>query len=41
LPETERAGAENLALPIWAGIGAETQERVVETIRTAASVGVR
>jgi dTDP-4-amino-4,6-dideoxygalactose transaminase len=40
LPETERAAAENLALPIWAGITAETQERVVETIRAAASVGV-
>jgi dTDP-4-amino-4,6-dideoxygalactose transaminase len=40
LPETERAAAENLALPIWAGISAETQERVVKTIRAAASVGV-
>jgi dTDP-4-amino-4,6-dideoxygalactose transaminase len=40
LPETERAAAKNLALPIWAGITAETQDRVVETIRAAASVGV-
>ena len=28
LPETERAARENLALPMWAGIDAETQERV-------------
>jgi dTDP-4-amino-4,6-dideoxygalactose transaminase len=39
LPETERAAAENLALPLWAGIGADVQERVVETVRAA--VGVR
>jgi dTDP-4-amino-4,6-dideoxygalactose transaminase len=35
LPETERAGADNLALPLWAGITAEQQERVVATIRSA------
>ena len=40
LPETERAARENLALPLWAGIDAQTQERVVETIRAAARVGV-
>jgi dTDP-4-amino-4,6-dideoxygalactose transaminase len=39
LPETERAAAENLALPLWAGIGTDVQERVVETVRAA--VGVR
>jgi dTDP-4-amino-4,6-dideoxygalactose transaminase len=38
LPETERAARENLALPMWAGIPPETQERVVETIRQAAAV---
>jgi dTDP-4-amino-4,6-dideoxygalactose transaminase len=38
LPETERAAAENLALPIWAGIAAEQQERVVETVRSALGV---
>ena len=38
LPETERAAAENLALPMWAGIGADVQERVVETARSAVSV---
>src|SRR6476619_5223929 len=29
LPETEKASAENLALPMWAGIPATIQERVV------------
>jgi len=38
LPETERAARENLALPMWAGIPAETQERVVSVIRAAAAV---
>jgi dTDP-4-amino-4,6-dideoxygalactose transaminase len=38
LPETEKAAAENLALPMWAGIPPETQERVVSTIREAAAV---
>ena len=40
LPETERAAAENLALPMWAGIGAEQQERVVATVRAAVGVAV-
>jgi dTDP-4-amino-4,6-dideoxygalactose transaminase len=39
LPETERAASENLALPMWAGIDAETQERVVSVIRQASAVG--
>jgi dTDP-4-amino-4,6-dideoxygalactose transaminase len=38
LPETERAAAENLALPMWGTIGAEQQERVVETVRSALGV---
>jgi dTDP-4-amino-4,6-dideoxygalactose transaminase len=38
LPETERAAAENLALPLWAGIGPEAQEQVVETVRSALGV---
>jgi dTDP-4-amino-4,6-dideoxygalactose transaminase len=38
LPETERAAAENLALPMWGGITAHVQERVVETVRAAAGV---
>jgi dTDP-4-amino-4,6-dideoxygalactose transaminase len=40
LPETERAGQENLALPMWAGIDAATQERVVATVGAAVSVRV-
>ena len=39
LPETERAARENLALPMWAGIDAATQERVVTVIREASAVG--
>lgn len=39
LPETERAGRENLALPLWAGIEEEQQRRVVERVRSAATVG--
>jgi dTDP-4-amino-4,6-dideoxygalactose transaminase len=35
LPETERAAADNLALPLWAGIAPEQQERVVATVRAA------
>ncbi len=38
LPETERAAAENLSLPLWAGITAAQQEEVVEAVR--ASIGV-
>jgi dTDP-4-amino-4,6-dideoxygalactose transaminase len=40
LPETERAAAENLALPMWAGIDADVQEQVVATVRAAAGVAV-
>ncbi len=38
LPETERAAAENFSLPLWAGITAEQQERVVEAVRAAVGV---
>ncbi|MEX2211581.1 MAG: DegT/DnrJ/EryC1/StrS family aminotransferase [Gaiellaceae bacterium] len=38
LPETERAAAENLALPLWAGIPLSVQERVVEVAKKAARV---
>ena len=38
LPETERAAAENLALPLWAGISADQQERVVAAIRERTGV---
>ncbi len=37
-PETERAGHENLALPLWAGIGPQVQERVVEVVKKATSL---
>src|SRR4029450_2991096 len=40
LPVTEHAARENLALPLWAGIGADVQERVVATVREAVGVGV-
>jgi dTDP-4-amino-4,6-dideoxygalactose transaminase len=36
--ETERASRENLALPMWAGIGPEEQERVVAAVREAVSL---
>jgi dTDP-4-amino-4,6-dideoxygalactose transaminase len=41
LPETERAAAENVCLPLWAGIGEDVQRRVVDTVRAAlpATVG--
>jgi dTDP-4-amino-4,6-dideoxygalactose transaminase len=37
-PETERASRENLALPMWAGIGVDLQERVVAAVREAVSL---
>jgi dTDP-4-amino-4,6-dideoxygalactose transaminase len=40
LPETERAARENFSVPLWAGIETATQEKVVETVRAAAGVGV-
>jgi dTDP-4-amino-4,6-dideoxygalactose transaminase len=39
LPETDRASRENLALPMWAGIPEEIQERVVSVVREASTVG--
>lgn len=38
LPETERAASDNLALPMWGGMGEAEQERVVEAVRTAVGV---
>jgi dTDP-4-amino-4,6-dideoxygalactose transaminase len=38
LPETERASRENLALPFWAGISVDVQERVVAAVREAVSL---
>jgi dTDP-4-amino-4,6-dideoxygalactose transaminase len=40
LPETERMAAENLALPMWAGINAHQQEQIVATVRAAVGVAV-
>jgi dTDP-4-amino-4,6-dideoxygalactose transaminase len=37
-PETERAARENLALPMWAGIGADVQEQVVAAVKKAVSL---
>jgi dTDP-4-amino-4,6-dideoxygalactose transaminase len=38
LPETERAASDNFSVPLWAGITADQQERVVETVRSALRV---
>jgi len=38
LPETERAGRENLCLPLWGGITREQQEQVVAVLRQASSL---
>jgi len=35
LPATEQAGTDNFSLPLWPGIPAETQERVVDVVRSA------
>jgi dTDP-4-amino-4,6-dideoxygalactose transaminase len=38
LPESEHAARENIALPLWAGIDATTQARVVDAVRAAVPV---
>jgi dTDP-4-amino-4,6-dideoxygalactose transaminase len=38
LPVTEALGRDNFSLPLWAGIDAEAQERVVSTVQAAAPV---
>jgi dTDP-4-amino-4,6-dideoxygalactose transaminase len=38
LPETERAAAETIALPLWPGITADQQQQVVECVRSALTV---
>ena len=35
LPETERLAGDNFSVPLWAGITAEQQERVVDVVRAA------
>jgi dTDP-4-amino-4,6-dideoxygalactose transaminase len=39
LPETEKLARECFSVPVWAGVSAEQQERVVDVVRSA--VGVR
>jgi dTDP-4-amino-4,6-dideoxygalactose transaminase len=39
LPETESLAGENFSIPLWSGIPAETQERVVDVVRSAVGVG--
>jgi dTDP-4-amino-4,6-dideoxygalactose transaminase len=41
LPETELAARENFSVPLWAGITAEQQERVVDAVRDAVGAAVR
>jgi dTDP-4-amino-4,6-dideoxygalactose transaminase len=41
LPETERAGQENFSVPLWAGIDSDTQERVVDVVRSAVGAEAR
>ena len=41
LPASEHAGTENFSLPLWPGMPAEAQERVVETVRAAVGVAGR
>src|SRR3954469_1910618 len=38
LPETERAAGENFSVPLWPGMPADAQERVVEVVRSAVGV---
>jgi dTDP-4-amino-4,6-dideoxygalactose transaminase len=40
LPVTEAVAADNFSVPLWAGIVAEQQERVVEVVRSAVSTRV-
>ncbi len=35
LPETEKLARENFSVPLWAGVSAEQQERVVSVVRNA------
>jgi dTDP-4-amino-4,6-dideoxygalactose transaminase len=40
LPETERVAQDNFSVPLWPGIPAEVQERVVDVVRSAVGVQV-
>lgn len=41
LPETERVAQENFSVPMWAGVEAKQQARVVEVVREASAVTAR
>jgi dTDP-4-amino-4,6-dideoxygalactose transaminase len=38
LPETERVAGENFSVPLWPGMPAEAQERVVDAVRSVVGV---
>ena len=40
LPETEKLARENFSVPLWAGIEADQQERVVDVVRAAVGAPV-
>jgi dTDP-4-amino-4,6-dideoxygalactose transaminase len=40
LPETERAARENFSIPLWPGIPPETQELVVEAVKSSAAAKI-
>jgi len=40
LPATEQVATDNFSVPLWPGMPAEAQERVVETVRAAVGTGV-
>jgi dTDP-4-amino-4,6-dideoxygalactose transaminase len=41
LPATEEAAAENFSVPLWPGIPADAQERVVDAVRSAVGVAAQ
>ncbi|HKT43925.1 MAG TPA: DegT/DnrJ/EryC1/StrS family aminotransferase [Gaiellaceae bacterium] len=41
LPHTEHVATDNFSVPLWPGIPVETQERVVDVVRSAVAVGAR
>ena len=41
LPETERVAEENFSVPLWPGMPADAQERVVEVVRSAVGVAAQ
>ena len=41
LPNTEHAATENFSVPLWPGMPAEAQERVVDVVRSAVGVGAK